>query len=98
HARPASGPAGGPGVAEQLLLVRARPPPPRRLAPAGAQRGHPARGQGAGRRPLTVSTNAENSAIVLGVGGQRPADSARGYGAVGSALPWHGRGLGFESP
>ncbi len=22
----------------------------------------------------------------------------RGYGAVGSALPWHGRGQGFESP
>ena len=23
---------------------------------------------------------------------------SRGYGAVGSALPWHGRGQGFESP
>ena len=23
---------------------------------------------------------------------------ARGFGAVGSALPWHGRGQGFESP
>jgi hypothetical protein len=22
----------------------------------------------------------------------------RGFGAVGSALPWHGRGQGFESP
>jgi hypothetical protein len=23
---------------------------------------------------------------------------SRGFGAVGSALPWHGRGQGFESP
>src|SRR5215213_1819987 len=24
--------------------------------------------------------------------------TSRGFGAVGSALPWHGRGQGFESP
>src|SRR5699024_8673968 len=28
----------------------------------------------------------------------REGNPTRGYGAVGSALPWHGRGRGFESP
>src|SRR5215213_2716257 len=29
---------------------------------------------------------------------KRREGQSRGFGAVGSALPWHGRGQGFESP
>lgn len=37
------------------------------------------------------------SAPLVGVEFHRSLRRRRGYGAVGSALPWHGRGHGFES-
>ena len=83
---PAVGPRSGPGPGAGELVPAVPAGPPGAAMIAGCPRGAPA--------GKSVSEQRDRARVR----GLLSSYIARGYGAVGSAPPWHGGGLGFESP
>lgn len=102
-ARPHRRRAGASGLAEvlryQLTIARLRPASHRVRGSGAVARNQvvcAARtGQDRTARPDLVSWGRVSKLIQSPARGRQP---TWGIGAVGSALPWHGRGQGFESP